>query len=105
GRPRRRFRSCLEVLEDRHCPSGTPLFQDALSYPGLGPFPAGSVVSGIAVGDFTGDGKLDLAEAIGGQRGINVVPGNGDGTFQSQVITSGDVSYNPGALAAADFNG
>src|SRR5665213_3647774 len=52
----------------------------------------------FALGDFTGDGKLDLATPSG------VLPGNGDGTFQSTVIGFNDPA---GAVSfiAADFDG
>jgi len=53
----------------------------------------------VAVGDFNGDGKPDLA--VGGSS-VSVLLGNGDGTFQPAV------NYGPGSgwgLAVADFNG
>jgi len=46
-------------------------------------FPAGSSPSAIALGDFNGDGAVDLAVA-GSQ--MAVLLGNGDGTFQSPSI-------------------
>ncbi len=60
----------------------------------------------IAVGDFKGDGKLDLAVATGnGGVGntVSVLMGNGDATFQNAVnYTAG---LNPAIAATADFNG
>ena len=62
------------------------------------------------VGDFNGDGKLDLAIPTGGQNGpgvagpIYVLLGNGDGTFQTPILSipqSGSLV----TLAAADVNG
>jgi hypothetical protein len=59
------------------------------------------------VGDFNGDGNLDLATAndgyFQGGAGVSVLLGNGDGTFQSAVL------YDAGAwcrlVAVGDFNG
>ena len=51
-----------------------------------------------AVGDFNGDGKLDL-----GFPGVQVALGNGDGTFQNLVYYQ--VPYQGSAIAAADING
>jgi hypothetical protein len=56
-------------------------------------------VRSVAVDDFNGDGKLDLALNSG-----NILLGNGDGTFQSP----GWFIPNPGlwgAVAVGDFNG
>ena len=65
----------------------------------------------IALGDFTSDGKMDLA-ITGGTNGI--FPGNGDGTFQSVPGTKSgtvlptlaiELGTNLGPLAAYDLNG
>jgi hypothetical protein len=61
----------------------------------------------IAVGDFNGDGKLDLAVASscdGTCGSVSILLGNGDGTFQTaQVYNSGGSQAN--YLVVADFNG
>ncbi len=63
--------------------------------------------AGAAVGDFNGDGKLDLALAgtpyPEGGNGVWVALGNGDGTFQTPVRYS---TTNPSTnIFAADLNG
>jgi hypothetical protein len=58
-------------------------------------------VAGIAVGDFNHDGKLDLATAS--SRGVNILLGNGDGTFQTAVLYP--TTYYMQALVVGDFNG
>lgn len=55
----------------------------------------------LAMGDFNGDGKLDL---IAAGDGIAILLGNGDGTFQPGVAISSGVEF-PAAMAVADFNG
>lgn len=57
---------------------------------------------GLLLGDFNGDGKLDIAapQWTGGGSGITLCLGNGDGTFQTPVFTAADDNY----IAAADFN-
>src|SRR5580704_8910187 len=57
----------------------------------------------IAVGDFNGDGKLDLVVANGGASSMSVLFGNGDGTFQPHVDYG--TGGNPTAVAVGDFNG
>ena len=68
--------------------------------------PVGSL-SFLAVGDFNGDTKLDVAistpSAQVGQYNATVLLGNGDGTFQSPVTYP--LPAQPISLAAADFNG
>jgi FG-GAP-like repeat len=59
--------------------------------------------AGIAPGDFTGDGRLDLAIANANDDTVSVLPGNGDGTFQPHVAYS--VGSVPAAIVAGDFNG
>ncbi len=63
----------------------------------------GTNPSGIARGDFNGDGKLDIAVADQGSNKISILLGNGDGTFTAG--TSIATGTQPGALVAADFNG
>jgi len=58
--------------------------------------------SSIAVADFRGDGKMDLAVANNLGGAISIFLGNGDGTFQGQVDYS--VAF-PETVATADFNG
>jgi len=55
----------------------------------------------IALGDFNGDGKLDVA--VVAQTGVYVLLGNGDGTF-GNPIPYGTVSSSE-TLAIADLNG
>jgi hypothetical protein len=54
----------------------------------------------VVVADFNGDGKPDLAGIVNGQ--VEVLLGNGDGTFQPEKTTSINA---PVSLVAADFNG
>jgi hypothetical protein len=56
-----------------------------------------------AVGDFNGDGFLDLAIGDGAEGAINVFLGNGDGTFQPPV--SYPAGYGGVSVTAADMNG
>jgi hypothetical protein len=67
--------------------------------------PTGSSPVSVAVGDFNGDGKADLAVAnIGGQTGtVSVLLGNGDGTFQPAATYATDSTSL--SLAIGDFNG
>lgn len=60
----------------------------------------------VAVGDFNGDGKLDLAVVDRGASADAVFfySGNGDGTFQAPVSVSLGVSAAANQIVAADFN-
>jgi hypothetical protein len=71
------------------------------------PIKTGLGVSAVAVGDFNGDGKLDLAASnldFFGTNGqvLTVLLGNGDGTFTPAASPAAPYSFS---LVAADFNG
>ena len=71
-------------------------FADAVDYP------AGTGPRALAIGDFNGDGKPDLAVANAGSGDVSVLLGKGDGTFQD--ATTYATGTNPFNLVAADFN-
>jgi len=56
------------------------------------------------VGDFNGDGKLDIAAAVGGSNLLVILLGDGDGTFTAATSPTSTLD-GPGSLAVADFNG
>jgi hypothetical protein len=60
----------------------------------------------VVVGDFNGDGNLDFAEINDNALTpvVQVMLGNGDGTFQPAVVTT-PPGFNLASLAGADFNG
>ena len=63
-----------------------------------------------AIGDFNGDGKLDIAVTGGGYglSTVNVVTillGNGDGTFRLAQNSTFATEIDPWAIVTADFNG
>jgi hypothetical protein len=66
----------------------------------------GSMPLALTVGDFNGDGKLDLAVALGNQGAVAILVGNGDGTFEQPrfVAMAGSALYHPVALTVGDFN-
>jgi VCBS repeat protein/List-Bact-rpt repeat protein len=66
-------------------------------------YSVGEVPEAVAVGDFNGDGNLDLAVANSVSNDVSILLGNGDGTFQPALSYS--VGSGPGSLAIGDFNG
>ena len=83
--------------------NGDGTFQPVVNY-GLGSNP-----DSVAIGDFNGDGKLDLAVANSGGYGnpasMKLLLGNGNGTFQPALEFVGAGSPNPSSLAVGDFIG
>ncbi len=66
-------------------------------------YPVPGHPSAILVGDFNGDGKLDIATVDPYQSEITILLGNGDGTFQiHQEYPTGN---HPVGFATADLNG
>ena len=67
-------------------------------------FPTTHVVADIAVGDMNGDGFADIVTCgIAGDRGsVNVLLGNGDGTFQRP--TQAAIGNAPAGVILGDFN-
>ena len=69
---------------------------------GDGTFTPGARLTGTAaVADFNGDGKADVLEQVQGT--LQVLLGNGDGTFQAPIATNIGLTLAP--LAAIDLNG
>src|SRR6185295_19608722 len=58
---------------------------------------------GIAVADFNGDGRVDLAVADAGGNSISLLLGNGGGTFGSPIDFG--VGRVPTDVLALDVNG
>ena len=77
--------------------NGNGTFQAAVNYG------AGSSPYSVAVGDFNGDGKADLAVANDGSNNVSVLLGNGNGTFQAAVNYA--AGTYPCSVAVGDFNG
>src|SRR5688572_10214592 len=85
-------RACWEVLEDRRLLSFAP----AVDYAG------GTNPQEIIAADFNNDGQLDLVVANPAAGSVNVLLGNGNGTFQSPLPSA--AGANPRSIAVGDFN-
>ena len=103
GFQRRRKSRCRSLGKQcgEHSPrNGNGTFQNSVSYNVVGATGgSGAGGSSIAAGDFKGNGILDLVVAT--QSGVNLLFGNGDGTFQGAVV----VGSGSNGVAAADING
>jgi len=65
-------------------------------------YATGSNPWGIAVGDFNGDGKPDLAVTNTSDNTVSILLGNGDGTFQPHVDYP--TGSRPTSVVVGDFN-
>jgi hypothetical protein len=65
-------------------------------------FATGSCPQSVAIADFNGDGKLDLAVANSGDGTVSILLGKGDGSFRHQVVYAAGAS--PYSVAVGDFN-
>lgn len=66
-------------------------------------YPVGTNPAAVAVADFNGDGKPDIAVVNSGSSNVSILLGNGDGTFQS--AKNFDVGKSMTSIFAGDFNG
>ena len=69
------------------------------------PFPAGSQPDSVAVGDFNGDGKPDLAIANYNSNNVTVLLGDGAGGFTAAPGSPFSAGTQPFSVAVGDFNG
>lgn len=68
-------------------------------------YDVGSQPDSVVVGDFKGDGKLDVAVANAGDGTVSVLLGRGDGTFQSPMQYAVGPRGRFSQIVAGDFNG
>jgi Bacterial Ig-like domain (group 3)/FG-GAP-like repeat len=66
-------------------------------------YPTGTNPQAMALGDFNGDGNLDVAIANASSNTVSVLLGNGDGTFKPKVDYA--TGKTPLGIAVGDFNG
>jgi len=82
---------------------GNPTNVVAIDFATAKSYPVGTTPAGVAVGDFNGDGKPDIAVANSGSGNVSILLGNGDGTFQPAMNFS--AGNNPSTVLIGDFNG
>src|SRR2546427_6625071 len=82
---------------------GHPVTTFAVDFSSPKSYPVGTSPAAVAVGDFNGDGKLDIAVANSGSGNVGILLGNGDGTFQAAVNFDAGMA-SPRSVAMGDFN-
>jgi hypothetical protein len=89
--------------------NGDGTFQPQVTYAEGTGFGGFLEVAGLVAGDFTGNGRTDLAVANGsqfylaGDNNVSVLLGDGDGTFQSLAQARNPVGAGPQVIVAGDF--
>jgi uncharacterized protein (TIGR03437 family) len=71
-------------------------------------FSVGGIATWLATADFNQDGKTDIAAGIAASTGsliLNMLFGNGDGTFSNGPAFSALGPFSGGMMAVEDFNG
>jgi Ca2+-binding RTX toxin-like protein len=66
--------------------------------------PAGANTYSVAVGDFNGDGNLDIVAANAGDQTVTVLSGDGAGVFTASTVPVGS-TLNPINVFVGDFDG
>ena len=81
----------------------TPATCNPVSFAAPANFGVGTDPFSVAVGDFNGDGRQDLAVANGGSDNVSILLGDGAGSFSAP--TNFGAGNLPSSVAVGDFNG
>ncbi|HEX8071742.1 MAG TPA: FG-GAP-like repeat-containing protein [Pyrinomonadaceae bacterium] len=81
----------------------TPATCNPVTFSAAANFGVGNSPTGVAIGDFNGDGKQDLATSNANSGSVSVLLGDGAGGFGA--ATSFGVGTAPFSVAVGDFNG
>ena len=81
----------------------TPATCIPVSFAAATKFGVGGCPSSVAVGDFNGDGKQDLAAANISASNVSILLGNGAGSFSA--ASNFGAGSAPTSVAVGDFNG